>query len=263
MLILIGVLLLSLIIPLAIYFFLRNAHPDDPLYKKDCRKLLLKGMLLCVPVFVFSLLCDIAFRLTHISDSVPFLEIVFKAFILMAFSEELMKYLLARGTIRRNRKTVSFLDVIAYTTIAAIGFELMEAFVYFFSTNIPQILVRGITSMHASFGLIMGFFLARGIRKTGKINLFPAVLIPVLIHGTYDLLLDSSIVETDWAMLALLLAALCPVLNLCSVFLIRKARKDPRYTSPLFPDAEEALEESESESEESALEESASKNHSI
>jgi hypothetical protein len=51
-----------------------------------------------------------------------------------------------------------------------------------FSTNVPQILVRGVTSMHAAFGLIMG-------------------------------------------------------LNLYNFYWMSKARKNPYYTDPLFPEA--------------------------
>ena len=79
-----------------------------------------------------------------------------------------MKYLLARKTIRKNHSRVSFLDLMSYTAISAIGFELMEAVIYFFSTNIPQILVRGITNMHAAFGLTMGFILAKKYKKNPK-----------------------------------------------------------------------------------------------
>ena len=58
---------------------------------------------------------------------------------------------------------VSFLDVMAYTAISAIGFELIEAFIYLFSTNVPQVLMRGVTSMHPAFGLVMGYIVAKGI----------------------------------------------------------------------------------------------------
>ena len=46
MLVPVGALLVSFIFPFAIFFFLRGAHKDDAEYKKDCIKLLLKGLLL-------------------------------------------------------------------------------------------------------------------------------------------------------------------------------------------------------------------------
>ncbi len=243
MLLLIGALLVSFIFPLCIYFFLRNAHKDNAEYKKDCRKLLLNGLLLGIPVFAFSLLCNFLFSMTHLGDAYPFVNVAFKAFILMGFSEELMKYLLAKKTIGKNRSSVSFLDLMAYTAISAIGFELMESVVYLFSSNAAQILVRGVTCMHAAFGLIMGFFLAKGIKKNGRMSLFPAVIISTLIHGTYDLLLDPSIFDTHWGDLALVLAFLCLVLNLYNFRFMSKARKNAYYTQPLF--ADEQLEQAE------------------
>jgi RsiW-degrading membrane proteinase PrsW (M82 family) len=240
MLISVGALIVSYIFPLAVYFYLKSAHKDDPGYRKDCRKLLLRGLLLGFPVFGFSLLCNILFAITHISDKYPFLKIVFKAFVLAAFSEELMKYLLAKKVIRKNLASVSFLDVMAYTTISAIGFELMEAVFYMFSTNVPQILVRGITNMHAAFGLIMGFILAKGYKKNGKAAVVPAVFVTALIHGLYDLCLDESLVETFCGFIALLLAVFCLVLNIRNFFFMRKARKDPYYTAPLFAENETA-----------------------
>ena len=234
MLMLFGALLISYIFPLATYFFLRSAHKDDAGYKKDCRGLLFKGMLLGFPVFGFSLLCHILFRLTHISDRFPFAEQVFKAFVLMAFSEELMKYLLARKTIDRNRLEVSFLDLMAYTAISATGFEIMESVFYLFTANVPQILVRGVTNMHAAFGLIMGYILARGYRNNGKMPVVRAVLTSTLIHGTYDLCLDENVIDTAWGGLALLIAVLCIALNIYNFFFMTKARKKAYYTDPLF-----------------------------
>ena len=235
----IGALLVSFIFPLSIYFFLKNAHKEDEKYRNDCRSLLLKGLLLGFPVFGFSLLCSILFSLSHISEKYPYAEKVFSAFVLAALSEELMKYLLAKKVAKENMATISFLDLMSFTTISAIGFELMEAVFYMFSTNIPQILVRGITSMHASFGLVMGFFLARGVKKHGKMLMFPGVLISTLIHGTYDLLVDPEILDTPWGGVALLLAFLCLVLNIYNFFFMKKARKNPYYTDPLFPELTE------------------------
>ena len=230
---LIGAFLVSCILPICIYLFLRNAHKENAEYKKDCRKLLLNGLLLGFPVFGFSLLCNILFGLTHIGEAYPIVEVLFGAFVLKGFSEELMKYLLAKKTIRKNTASVSFLDLMAYTTISAIGFELMEGVVYLFSSNVPQVLVRGVTCMHASFGLVMGYFLARGIKKNGKLSMLPAVIISTLIHGTYDFLLDPLLFDTPWGDLALVLALLCLVLNLYNFRFMRKARKNPYYTDPL------------------------------
>ena len=238
MLILIGALLVSYVFPLATYFFLKSAHKEDLDYRKDCRKLLLNGLLLGFPVFGFSLLCNLLFSLTHIGDLYPFVKVLFQAFIVKALSEELMKYLLARKLINRRRAEISFLDVMAYTAISAIGFEIMEGFFYIFSTDVPQILVRGVTNMHAVFGLIMGYVLAKGYKKGRRKPAIPAVLASTLIHGIYDLCLHETIIDTPWGAVSLLLAFLCLVLSIYNFFFMKKARRDPYYTDPLFPETD-------------------------
>lgn len=130
----------------------------------------------------------------------------------------------------------------AYTAISAIGFELIEAFIYLFSTNVPQVLMRGVTSMHPAFGLVMGYIVAKGIKKNGKLSLMPAVLITTLFHGAYDFCLSPIVIDTDWAVLALALAIICLVINIYNFFFMTKARKKAYYTEPLFPAEAEAAE---------------------
>ena len=228
-------LLASYIFPLLLYFFLKANRKEDEAYKKDCRSLLFTGILLGIPVFLFSLLCNILFKLSGLAASFPLAKSIFTAFILNAFSEELMKYLAGRRMINKHRSTLSFLDTMAFTTIPAIGFELMESVVYLIESNVPQILVRGVTNMHAVFGLITGFILAKGYKKGSKNPAIPAILAATLIHGVYDLCLSEGIVETNWGMVSLLIAVISLILSIGSFFFIRKARKKPYYTEPLFP----------------------------
>ena len=122
MIVTIGALLASFIVPLAMFFFMKSAHKDDENYQKDCNTLLLKGSLLAPPVFLFSLAMNLLFAFVFKGNASPLLKALFKAFFLAAFSEEVMKYLVANKTIQNNKAKVSFLDVMAYTCIAAIGF---------------------------------------------------------------------------------------------------------------------------------------------
>ena len=227
-------LLASYIFPLLLYFFLKANHKEDMSYKKDCRSLLFSGILLAFPVFLFSLLCNILFRLTGLYGIHPYAKSFLTAFFLNALSEELMKYLAARRIINKNRNTLSFLDTMAYTSIPAIGFELMESVVYLIESNVPQILVRGITNMHAVFGLITGFILAKGHKKGRKNPALPAVLTAILIHGVYNFFLTEGLVETGWGFISLLIAFICLILSIGSFFFVRKARKNSYYTEPLF-----------------------------
>ena len=235
MLILVGALLVSFIFPIGTYFYLRNIHKDDPVYKKDCWDLLWNGLLLGFPVFGFSLICSITFNITGIGDKYPLVKLIFSNLVLKALSEELMKFLLANKIIKKNHAVISFLDMMAYTTISAIGFELMESVVYIFSSNVGQILVRGLTNMHAAFGLIMGYLLATGYKKNWKNPVFIAILVPIIIHAAYDMFLDEYFNETLFGAVSLLIAGACLIINIVAFFFTRKHKDDPYYTEPLFP----------------------------
>ena len=240
MLILVGALLLSYAVPLAMYFFLRGIRKDDANYKKNCWDLLWNGTLLGLPVFGFSLLCSIIFTFTGLKKNYPALEMIFSNFILKAFSEELMKYLPVRRIINKNRGSVSFLDIMAYCCISAMGFEIMESIVYIFSSSAGQILVRGFTNMHGAFGLTMGFIMALGYKKKWKNPVIPAIAAAVIIHGLYDLCLAETLSD-DWGFISVIIAGICVIINVASVIFILKKKKDPYYTGPLFP--EEAVKE--------------------
>ena len=98
MAILILALLGSYVVPLGVYFFLKSARKEDKDFQKDCRNLLLNGLLLGFPVFGFSLVCNIIFNLLHLNDNL-IVNLLLSNFVLKALSEELMKYLLAKKII--------------------------------------------------------------------------------------------------------------------------------------------------------------------
>ncbi|MBQ1566540.1 MAG: PrsW family intramembrane metalloprotease [Erysipelotrichaceae bacterium] len=248
MVVLFGALLVSCIFPLGLYFYLKTARKEDKEYQKDCWDLLWNGFLLGFPVFGFSLLCFLAFKLLHLGDN-WIVKLFFSNFVLKAVSEELMKYLLSSKIIKKNHAKISFLDLMAYTTISAIGFEIMESFTYLFSSNVGQIIVRGVTNMHAAFGLIMGYLMATGYKKNWKHPVLCGLVVPIIIHGVYDLCLSEEIADTDWGLLSLLIAFICLVINIVNYFFMNKARKDPYYTDPLFAEASQlsAIENTESQ----------------
>ncbi len=228
-------LLIASVVPVGTFFFLRGLRGDDPAYKRACSKLLGKGILLVFPVFGFSLLLRLTFGLTGLYDLSPVLRPVLKAVFLEAFAEEWMKHRAAKKTIERERPRVSFLDVMAFSAVSAIGFELLESVAYMFYTDTAQILVRGISNMHCSFGLIQGWLLARGYKNGRARPAVAAVLVPTAVHAVYNLLLDELFEDTAWGLVSLLIAVLCLALNVYAFFFVKR-KKIPYYTDPLFPE---------------------------
>ena len=131
------------------------------------------------------------------------------AYILVAFGEELVKYLVILLFCVRLKEFNEPLDGLIYGGMAGLGFALEEAFVYLSSAISVAAAAEPGTSegtseiidtifgrwtaipAHVFFGLIMGSLFSYTIfnRVNKYLFLFLAILIPTLLHGTYDFIL--------------------------------------------------------------------------
>lgn len=127
--------------------------------------------------------------------------VIWENFLSAAVPEELGKYLVTLVYIRNisRRKQPTFADIIICSSIVALGFQIVEDVMYV-GDGVTTALFRGIVPFHFTFGGCMGYFLAKAF-TTGKSSYHaPALMIPILIHGLFDLsiyLIDLS----DWMLL--------------------------------------------------------------
>lgn len=120
---------------------------------------------------------------------------VFLYFAVVALSEEGFKFFfLKRRTWYSPDFNYSF-DGVVYAVSVGIGFALFENIQYVFSYGLSTALVRAVTAVpgHACFAVFMGTWYGMA-RKYINRNMAPesgrclvmAVVVPVLLHGTYD-----------------------------------------------------------------------------
>lgn len=117
------------------------------------------------------------------------------AFLVVAATEEGMKYLfLYRKTWRDPNFNCRF-DGIVYAAFVSLGFAGFENILYVFQYGLSVALPRAILAIpgHLGFSVFMGFFYSRAKRRydigqitTGRIHLLLAYLAPVFLHGVYD-----------------------------------------------------------------------------
>ena len=235
MLINIIALIVSYIPAAALFFYLKGLKKDDEAYQKNCLKLLGKGVLSSVGVTLVSGLISLAWHLTGMDKISPLLTAAFKCFVVYAFAEELVKFLNANKTVRENQATVSWLDVMAYMSIVAIGFHIIESLLYFFSTNTIEILVRGITAGHPTYGLLMGYFMGKAGYTGQKKYRVLGLLAPIMLHGLYDFGLAEEFIALNdnliFFVFIILLITICLFFRM--IFFIRKVRHEEKYTAPL------------------------------
>ena len=141
--------------------------------------------------------------LTVPKDSVLYNVILY--FVIVAFAEEGAKFLMLR---RHTWNTPEFncrYDGVVYAVFVSLGFALWENISYVMSYGFTTAIVRALTAIpgHACFGVFMGVFY--GIAKKydyantqGKMKFFSilSVVIPALLHGTYDYI--ASIESGTW-----------------------------------------------------------------
>ena len=228
-------LIISFIPAILLYCYLRNLRRDDPEYHSNCRRLLIRGILCSIGVALLALAANIVWSLSGLGQNRPLLKAAFQAFILAALIEELVKYLTANKVIKKNSDRVSRLDCIAYTAIVGIGFQLIETVVYLLESNVGQILVRGFTMGHPSYGMLMGFFIGKALYTGRKSCRIAAFAWPFFLHGLYDFslaeefqALNDNLVFVPFIVIIIELAVLIRLL-----FLIKKERHGTKYTNPV------------------------------
>ena len=154
-------------------------------------------------------------------------------FCVVGISEELSKYVLLRKRTWRNCEFNCQYDGIVYATAVSLGFALWENISYVTMYGFSTALVRAVTAIpgHACFGVFMGVFysLAKSndyMGNKGRSDFFNilAVVVPVLLHGSYDYIASLEAQNSSWIFIIFVLA-----LFLVSFILVHKMAKNDRY----------------------------------
>lgn len=238
MILLILVVAISLIPFVALFLWLKNGLREEKAYKNLCNTALMRGVLCIFPVILFSAVTYILVRLTRVQESNPLLYEALYTFIVLVLSEEIAKYLMLRGTLRKTDYACSWLDVAALMTIVGIGFGLIESVVYAVGESVPVILIRGICVPHAGYGFLVGYFYGRGLKKGQPGNKWIGFVLAWLLHGMYDFSLSKEFLALNeyLAVVPLLLAVAEVVLVIVLIRFAVKARKQSVYLEPLAMD---------------------------
>lgn len=172
-------------IALLSFFYLKDKYETEPL--SLVVKVYIFGVLLVFPIMV------IQFGINEEMNVPSFVE----AFFVSGTLEEFFKWFLVFYGAYLHEEFNEPYDGIVYATALSLGFASLENIFYLYTFGIEEALVRALlpVSGHALFGVIMGFYLGKGKFSTGrrkKIYLALSLLLPVVLHGTFNFLLVSS-----------------------------------------------------------------------
>mgnify|MGYP002624968429 CR=1 FL=1 len=154
-------------------------------------------------------------------------------FIVVAISEEGFKYLLLKRRTWRSPEFNCQFDGVVYAVFVSLGFALWENIGYVLRYGFGTAVVRAVTAVpgHACFGVFMGVFYGiakkyerMGCESESKTFRVLTVVIPVLLHGTYDYIATIETRGYSWIFVVFVLA-----LFAAAFWLIRKMSREDQY----------------------------------
>ncbi|GAE91343.1 hypothetical protein JCM21714_291 [Gracilibacillus boraciitolerans JCM 21714] len=134
--------------------------------------------------------------------------------------EEFFKWFIFLFTTYKYSKFDTVYDGIVYGVSISLGFATVENILYLFANGIEFAVSRAIfpVSSHALFGVIMGYYIGRAKFAKGKgvMYLLLSLLLPTLLHGFYDFIIES--IQQKW------IYGLVPFMILLWVLCLRKVK---------------------------------------
>ncbi len=176
------------------FFYVRDRYDKEP--RALLARLFVRGLLVTVVAAAISLLGIRLFASILPTNSWPYLLI--ENFLLVALVEEALKYFVVWRTAYFHPAFNEPYDGILYAITASLGFAALENILYVAQGGLQVAIMRGLLSVpgHALFAAAMGYCLGRARfskhESKTKYYLRRALIIPVLLHGIYDLLLSTQ-----------------------------------------------------------------------
>lgn len=190
------------------YYLRKDIHPEP---KKMIMKVFFWGALATIPALIFQIFFSEAlnqfqylsvFYSPEISAYLPSINSLVKWFLVIALTEEVVKYLVVRWVIFGSGELDEPLDIMLYMVVAALGFAALENVLYLFSpidnlslAAVLQITITvsflrfiGATFLHTLCSGLLGYFMAlSSLRGKHRFRLTALGLaLAVGLHGLYD-----------------------------------------------------------------------------
>lgn len=172
-------------------------------YEKEPKRLLIISFILGAVVSVITtlILYSIFDIVIPLNDKYSVWEQFKQAFFVVGFSEELSKYLIVLLFAQTHKEFNEPFDGIVYAVMVSMGFAATENIMYVWNGGASTALVRAFTAVpaHATFGILMGYFMGKAKFSNKKALLNLAGLgLAILFHGAYDFFLFIQFIPGIW-----------------------------------------------------------------
>jgi RsiW-degrading membrane proteinase PrsW (M82 family) len=172
-------------------------------YEKEPKRLLLYHFLLgaIISIIITTILYYVFDIFFPLLNHTSIFEQFIKAFFIVGFTEEFSKYIIVRYVAQPNKAFNEPFDGIVYAVMVSMGFAATENIFYVMESGYETALLRAFTAVpaHATFGILMGFYMGKAKFSNNKsvLNL-AGLLLAILFHGAYDFFLFIDFVPGIW-----------------------------------------------------------------
>lgn len=168
-------------------------------YEKEPKRLLFYNFLLgaIVSIIITSILYYAFDIVLPLPNKTSIFQQFIKAFFVVGLVEEFSKYLIVRYFAQPNKEFNEPFDGIVYAVMVSMGFAATENIFYVIQGGYTTALARAFTAVpaHATFGVLMGYFMGKAKFSNNKIVLnLAGLLLAIIFHGAYDFFLFINFV---------------------------------------------------------------------
>jgi len=182
---------------IGLYIYLKDKYEREPI------RLVVMSFFLGVASTVVTLLISLPINKIMPIDEKSLTEQAIHAFLLVALIEEFSKFIFVRWVLYPNKHFNEPFDGIMYAVSVSLGFAGLENILYVMQSDngLAVGLLRMFTAVpaHATFAVLMGYFLGRAKCEPGKSYLaWFGLGAATLFHGAYDYFWFISFVPGLW-----------------------------------------------------------------
>lgn len=169
------------------------------------------GMISVIPAVIMELVFGAILDRVYPGYTEGTLYVLIENFVVVAFSEEFCKRMMANFAVWKRPEFNFHFDAIIYYATSALGFAAAENIMYMSNFG-TEIAISRMIPVHTICGIFMGYFM--GWAKTASLNnehskckrfKWFGLLVPILIHGTWDFCLSTMSVAAVLAVYALII----------------------------------------------------------
>ncbi|MDZ5712031.1 glutamic-type intramembrane protease PrsW [Jeotgalibacillus haloalkalitolerans] len=166
------------------YFYLRDQYDTEPI--RVVFRAFILGVAVTFPVMFLQYVIEV---------ETDFSNMILQSFLTYGLLEEFFKWFILYFFIFHLVEFDEPYDGIVYGAAVSLGFATLENVLYLAVYGLETAVGRALlpVSSHALFGVVMGYYIGKAkFHINKKMFILVSLLLPILLHSTYDFILMSS-----------------------------------------------------------------------